>query len=380
MPTHLYDNFAQSWETHGAPYDDTYDVGATFSVGSSTWLDALGYYWRGSGYAVPTQLDLWQRDGATRLEHLTSVPTPTAAGWQWLSLSATRQLTAGHTYSVVQRVPPSSGWADKAGSALPVAPSPFSWGANFRTYEQSPASSLPSNQDASWLVGVDVRTTDPPADEPATFGDVQNAMADWLIATNDNTHQDDGLPWLIRVEAQATAQIVSAILDNFRDANGDVRSVGELARVVSGDVLDALALFFADAPGRLTGGSGGGGSAFTATRQLVVAGPPAVPATGWTLVDETDWTATLAWHVPADVYVVHITDSAGNPVINVAGVDWIPRALWWAELNGTIASERHFTDFEYGQLYLPGRRMSGLLLRGRGDVAGHVQAWIYAAP
>ncbi len=97
---------------------------------------------------------------------------------------------------------------------------------------------------------------------------------------------------------------------------------------------------------------------------------------GWQLVDETDFQDDLAWTVPADLYVVSIsTVPASVPDVEVAGVHWLPRLGWWAELNNQHAGERRFLDRQLSLLHDGRRRLAGLWLHCRTGTQGHVQAW-----
>jgi hypothetical protein len=115
--------------------------------------------------------------------------------------------------------------------------------------------------------------------------------------------------------------------------------------------------------------------------QTLLAGPAVFPGTGWAMTDETDWTGALAWDVEADLYVlsVDVIPERFGPS-DVAGVAWYPRLLWWCELTGTLASERHFVDFASAILRDGNRRLGGLLLNADPTASGSVQAWTYTAP
>jgi len=219
---------------------------------------------------------------------------------------------------------------------------------------------------------------------PAYSGDLQA----WLADDDTNLHKTDGLPWLTRTLLQSTYDLVSTIRDRVYPGAGPLTVLTDLYLNTIKTQLDAQEALDALVSARLTGASGGGGSAFYGPDGTqVAAGVEALlarstnaqvgfPAAPWEMTAETDWDDAIAWDQPADLYVVTFTSTPPTiPDNGRAGVPVRYRLAWWTPLNGTFAQERRWIDFENAHLVDPAGRMPGLLLQTYTSGGGHLQAW-----
>lgn len=234
----------------------------------------------------------------------------------------------------------------------------------------------------------------------ASINDVENELKSYLSATPEtNIHHDD-LPWQTKVELDAIKVEVDDIQAKGNGVNGfaAIKAVADATASVAGGTAGTIA----SAVTAITGQA-----ATVAGQAIATAGPTLTsisgdiasvenhyldviaklgargasgdfsgdPASAWTMLDETDWQGALAWSVPADLYVVTVTDLAGRTGVDVAGVPWYPRLGWWAPLNGTQVGARRYFDFANCQLVVEGGNMPGVLLKTSPLMAGHIQAW-----
>jgi hypothetical protein len=221
----------------------------------------------------------------------------------------------------------------------------------------------------AWFSGT---LNDHPNDLPAvTSADAKQLIA--LLTTTDTSNLALGIGGQVNA-AIATISSVLTIVSYLQD-NGlpDINGWVNAARDVLSAKSDALAALLNTSSDALTSGFGqvghiaatqGGGGGFSGD-----------PASGWYLVDETDWQGALAWQVPADMYVLSLTDLAGRTPVDVAGVQWYPRLGWWAPLNGFQVGSRRYFDFLINQLVVEGGNMPGVLLKTGNPITGHIQAW-----
>jgi hypothetical protein len=243
-----------------------------------------------------------------------------------------------------------------------------------------------------------VVTTGTPTPPPATSQDVADNLAAWLSAqTPPQAHAVDGLPVLTKQELDNVQQQVTfsygrstglqglsdqlaAALQRMSDwlAGGGSAPYPSAVKKADGttamqELDQALADHTAilDAINAISVQIGDGWRRTQTTNWLVP-----VPGEGWVLQDTLDWSGNVAWSVPADCYVNHITSyPITTDQVVVAGYLWLPRAYWWAPLTGTLPHERHFGDQEFQILHALPMRCQGILLAPRTGFAGTIEAW-----
>lgn len=392
MAVHLFDNVTGP-PTSGSNTSAGWEVGTRLTLTADAPCTQLRWYRFATGAGnKPTAMHLWDLTTHTQLENPT-VPDTGAVGWQTVTLAAARPLDATHTYAATIVMPNAMSEGFWGNSLFSTAPAPFVGTGNLRCWQPGSTTGEPTSNDNVLVWGIDVtlgdQTIPPDPSDPVTVGNMSNTLAAWLISTGDNTHQVDGLPWLIRAELAAT----KALVDVIPEIGGtDWTKVSDIWKL-SGDLADAeIAVwraFFGDGKDRLTGTTAAGGTAFKTSdgrratdlvAQIWSATTPArslPPGTGWTMVDETDWDTTLAWNVGAHCYLVTVDSyPPAQPATSSPAGTWLYRLGWWAVLNGSYASGRQFLEFAQQYLYQNGLWMPGVALQARGGTTGSVQAWV----
>lgn len=254
---------------------------------------------------------------------------------------------------------------------------------------------------------------------PATPGDVNNDLAAWL-STTDGTHSDSAplqdhttLATVASVVGSTAGQLdaTKTAVDNQQAQQndwafglgaaahgyfGDVKTlitniksitdtlptpISQLTSIVLDHYTADIDLILANIDTVLsnlgaqsTDLSGTAGSAVGA-----LSGRSGFPAGGWAMSAETDFNDNIAFVEPADAYVLSIISyQPTQPATSTAAGLWLPRLGWWCVLNGSLASQRSFVDFEQMLLTDQGRRMPGCAIELKPGTLAHVQAWLLA--
>lgn len=390
MSSRLSENFVGPPGDFGAA-SEQWQGGNHFATNAAATCDEISFYRVvASGTPGPTRLQLWDLQGPTLLRDLSSITDDGSVGWQRTTFDPVA-LSSNHTYSVVFHQPVGCHYAEQDTSSQPPAGSGFSWASPSRYYEQTSGFGFPSGSTSSQFPWLDARITLTGGENP-NLGDVEaavaNQLADWEIATSDNTHQTDGLPWLTKATADATKTELDAVqtaigaIQNVTDGNSSLVALplkALLARYASD--ITTIEGYLPTIEGR-TGPPGSGGGSGTVSDDILTALQPVIdsvqppaPAT-WVSLGTTAFDTSLALAVEADLYQVTFTDlGSGRVNLSADGVDVAYRLAWWTEWDGAFAQERRFVDFPKANLYSAGKRMAGLLLHSPMGASGTVEAW-----
>lgn len=394
MPTHLFDNTSWASHTNSNP-SDPYEIGNRFGVTAELTVTGLRWYrWTTAPTSKPAAIRVWRASDSAQLAIITPVPDDGAVGWQDAELSTPLVLPSGGPYVVSMDWPSGLNWATLIRGSVSPPPSPALWDDNARAYHLG-SYIYPGTVDNLNAWGVDITWGGPTGGGGGGGGGTTTAdLAAWLSSDADvNTRQTDGLPWLTKALLDAWNSGLGAdAVGYFQFMKNAINAVKErtdrlpdsieaLTNAILTNLSDNTDLVLAglatiqDGVDALTGGSGGtAGGALGA-----LSGRSAFPATGWGLVDETDWDTDLAWPVAADLYVVTVTTPPpGMAADDFAGLTWYHRLGSWTILDGDQAGARAFLEFSPQQLQDGGRRMPGLAFRTKNGTLGHVQAWLLA--
>jgi hypothetical protein len=400
------------WENFSAtPSTSTGTVlvtdGVRFIPATAGQVAALRWYrHRTGGSTGPASLALWQASTQAQLASVTA-PDNGAVGWQTFNFDTPIAVSAGVEYRVsgnfaigVERVGLVPGPLAGAPSAFTI-PNPSraavggSWG-------------YPSTTNNDFVPMVDVilsPTGAGPAPIPPDEAGVQNALARWL-STTDGTQADsaplldhttlatvntntaavkaDADDWAFGLGAAAHGYYadIKTLIGNIKTITDTLPTpIAQLTSIVldhySADIDQILAQIdgvLSNLGAQSTDLSGTAGSAVGA-----LSGRTGFPATGWSMSAEADFEDAIAFAEPADAYVLSITSYQDTQPANEspAGL-WLPRLGWWCVLNGSLASQRQFVDFQQMLLDDQGRRMPGCAIQLRPGTLATVQAWLLA--
>lgn len=386
----------------GTASNPTYGLSGNYSFGNrftvSTTFTASYWRWYRStlGDGMVSYFILWNITDNVKL--LQQSPTdPGGTGWLEAAMDSPQTLVAGKTYQVEQQVLGGNtlyGWP----TAPPSINSPFT--VTGVRYGGSP--SAYSDSISSWeLTAVQV------ADGPMSGGggggggtldstdlaNIGGELAKWL--SSDGTtqlHELDGLPWLTRALLQTTYDVVSAIATRLDTTAGPLSVLTNAYLNEIKTQLDAQEALDALVSSRLTGASGGGGSAFygpsgtqvaEGVEQLLASGitptslgaalallreqlalsPDLSDTTRWTLVDTTSGEGDALLSQQADAYFLSLTAyPSTQPAHGVAATLWLPRWGWVCpRVHGHFA-QRQFHDVMPTIITSEGHFMDGLLI------------------
>lgn len=401
MSTHLWDNTIGP-ETSNGGFGGGFELGMAFDVTADCQL--VAFHWEAMNATTtdkPTRFHLWNRTTGQLILTENTVPHSGSVGWQTQALGTPFNLYAGGEYVVSANF--AGGTHMGSLSAISVPPSPFVYQNTGKGLQSGfgAVDVLPTSVSATaWAVDVAVDPgSSPPSGGSALTYEAFNAKLDsWFLDTGDNTHQTDGVPY----ETWTLATDIKTIVDNIPRATDapwvDVLKLWQIAGALTSLEIAAWNAFAQRAPSQLTGGTGGGGSAFFASggRQVAQAASDTLdvtslllalrrnalvdfPGAPWVMTDETAFDTDTAYTEEADLYVVTFTDLGSNIVNTVAaGVDVSYRLAWWAPLIGAFAQQRRFIDTPSAHLWLDGTRLPGVLLHSPAGAAGTIQAWTYA--
>lgn len=388
-----------------------YTIGNRFTVSTTTEITGLRWWRRTSTpQEKPYNLKLWGSNTLQPLAVVNVVNDDGATGWQLSSLTGSVELVSGVTYTVSAYWPNGQTWAWIPLASRQAAPSPFTWATNARSFTAG-ADTFPTNPDnvLVWMIDVQadgVLSGGSPSGGGASAGDVNNTLADWLISTNDNTHQTDGLPWLTRVAVDAIKTAVDGGLNLAGGLQGLSDNLAQTLQLASDYVAGRTSTYFTDLKNRLIGASGGGGSAFygpggtqvaegvetllaqnltpdnlgaavALIRERVTLSPDLADTSRWTLVDTVTGEDDALVELQADLFRVTIGDAPGThgPQL-VGGVEWRPRWGWIApRVHGCYLQRQPLVDLS-PFVVAPGLFMDGLLLYSHPGFTWLVEAFV----
>lgn len=373
-----------------------YSFGNRFTV--STTFTASYWRWYRSvlGDGMVSYFILWNITDNVKL--LQQSPTdPGGTGWLEAAMDSPQTLVAGKTYQVEQQVLGGNtlwGWA----TAPPSINSPFTvTGVRF-----GGSPSAYSDSVSSWeLTAVQV------ADGPLSGGGggggtldstdlaaIGDELAKWLSSNGaTQLHESDGLPWLTKVVADAIKNTTDALGHSGSGSSIDwIVALWKLAGNLTDLEYAAVRQFLKDGSARITGASGGGGSAFygpsgtqvaAGVEQLLASGitptnlgaalallreqltlsPDLSDTSRWTLVDTTSGEGDALLSQQADAYFLSITAHPSTQAAHgVAGTLWLPRWGWVCpRVHGHFA-QRQFHDVMPTIVTSEGHFMDGLLI------------------
>ena len=376
---------------------------------STGYVDGLA--WRrvvnGTGNK-PQHLRLWDGPTQTILVDVPAVTDDGLIGWQWSYLAQPVAVQSGRDYYV------STGWVsgDTRGQELThpltsvpaeyVIPASYcyfvnnNWG--FPVTDNANGAVFP--MDVEWSAGGS-----PVNPQPATSGDVDNALADWLISTSDNTHQTDGLPWLTKAQVDDTNTKVTSGLNLAGGLQGLSDSLAHTLQMASDWLASGSTTIFTDLKNRVLGASGGGGSAFygpggtqvaTGVEQLLAScvdptvlgahlallreqltlSPDLADTTRWTLVDTVTGAGDGLVDLQADLYTLTLTAiPAPQPQLSVADSTWVPRWGWVCPRVHGRFHQRQFQDVLPAVVTARELFMDGLLIHTEPAISWSVSAY-----
>lgn len=392
----FFDNSTGGWTTGPQSTGSTWEIGARVSFDADVPIEALRFYRHGTGAGyAPTRLRLWDLSTHTLLTEVTSPTDSGAVGWQESAITPVT-IDSTHIFGITGWVPNGNTSGYKLSGALGTAPTPLHWPANCRCWAPAGTTGEPTNNDnvLAWSFDVRVGAASIPPDpaDPVTAGNLANSLAAWLLATSENTHQADGLPWLTKALLQSTYDLVSGINTRLAPSGGPLTVLTDLYLNDLKTQIDAQTALDALVSSRLTGASGGGGSAFygpsgtqvaegvetllasgvTPTslgaalallREQLTLSPDLADTSRWTLVDTTSGDGDALVSQQADAYFFSITTYPASQAAHaVAATLWLPRWGWVCpRVHGHFA-QRQFHDIMPTIITADGHLMDGLLI------------------
>lgn len=381
-------------------------VGSVFTPLLSGYVTSFWWYATdGDTGNKPTNLKLWDVATRTLIASSTAITHPGSAQWVEIDLGTSYLLTAGRQYVISAYQGANTHYGETLISGFPGTAYPLGVSTPSVVWSADGVDGYPgSGSSATSLEGLDVTFSYDPDSQPEQIAPVlQEALDDWFGTTPSAPEGNVG-GWLGDRLDDLESGILASILEDTGDLGTDLanlavvlagvatktNSIWDLAGAFTEVQYSAIRTAWLALEDRLTGPDARGGSAFygvggthvgNGVEQLLTENDPGrlltrPPATGWTEVDTETWEGEIAWAVPADLYVINVTGwPAHLPTVQIAGLNWRPRAGWWAELHGNQVGERHYFDFEYGVAHILPSRMQGILIGTTAALSGTVQAW-----
>lgn len=375
-------------------------IGTDFHVSSNLNCNRVTWYQHATGDPDFSEFALFNRDTGARLIHLDVPAGSYTAGWNHLDFAdgflcipgvlyqmtgVTAHSTTYHYISTANSTYADlTHFSDMAGKFADSA------------YTSGYGAGSGSSGVGGWALGPSDGGTGFAGDggtggttgvgDPVVGGD----LSAWLSSDGaTQQHETDGLPWqtyTLATGASGFAAIkgvvdtiatsvgsglrtaVTTLTTNLATANAALvhaaATWSDALATALQNMSDDFASFGASKPAQ------GGGDFGTGTF------PSNVGTLVWTMLDETDFSGSIAWPQPADVYVLSITTRpAGLPLNLTDGVHTIYRCGWWTPLNGSFARQRSYIDFEDSHLAIGAERMPGILVSLLPGGEGHIQAW-----
>ena len=378
-------------------------LGISFLCEVDTVLTKVRYY-RHSSASIDriSQMQVYRFSSGGAV---TPVLTPTdtgAAGWEVATLAQPVQLNAGTEYCVACFLPTGC-HLDYNTATVPTPPAGLSWvSGHHRLFATISAIGCPTSGDNAQFYLIDAYVDPAQAAAVTGTGEIVSSgtdtgLFDWLTTTTDNLHKTDGLPWVTKVLLDAVDANVTAAKNSINTTNAvlgvlpdPARTVGETVTHVEDFLLDHVQAWADSMQARITGASGGGGSAFfgpggtqvaagveqlvsnisngdylVKLREWMTLSPDLADTTRWTQVDSVDGTGVVHCFTGADLYVVTATSiPAGQPAENLGGgIIWTPHLGWWAAERNAAAGQRRFLEFATSLCYEQGIYMGGLVVK-----------------
>lgn len=401
--TWLNYTFPQAGWTGGYNVSPGYTPAMAFTVAHDNYVDKLAWYRHTTSGTKPTRLGLWRVDTLTEIGAITSVVDDGTEGWQDSALATPVAVYAGVRYKVAAYTP--SGGPDWGCvvSSTPTSGGGMAFAPVITGYKPTGTYGYPNVDDTNTFIrylDVHLTNTTPPAASTLTITDVDNDLKTWLSATSETNQHHDDLPWTTKsvLDGLVTSynDMVAGLGTGAHSYYGDLKGLIANIKTVTDDLptpinhLTSIVLdhYTADINNILStldsvqagANAGAGGATFS---RDVLAGrslfPGGTEQTTWSMVEQTDFDTALAWTVPADLYVLDVTDfPARVSRRDFAGLTQVYRLGAWTVLSGTIGSTKRQIDFTRQLLEDAGRRMPGLAVRCQPGTIGTVQAWTLA--
>jgi hypothetical protein len=376
-----------------------------FQVTAAGYLKEIAWYKNEPGQVALGHLVLWGAGNAIVYEALPvpdGQPTP---GWQRHILTTDVPLATGVTYAIgmdggVGIEFPAGQPADRG-----AAPTPFVHDDTKLFLTSSAWPTYPTTANQTIIPGLDVVWTDtaptaePPGEEPEV---VDNVLAEWFdpVAAIRPTGDPGLYP---RVAAKLDLTDFAAFIAQISDIWEIAGVLADLEIAAANAVTEKIRGWLGWTADDATALRRPDGTTVLDDTQAIIVGNVSLEAqlnsmqaqltaleaaisnmggaigafpTGWTLLAEVEWETFIAWPEPAHLYVVNITGyPAGSSRREFGDLAWLPRAAWWAPLNGTQVGERRFAEFSTQQLHIGGQAMPGILLASHPGWSGTLQAW-----
>lgn len=402
----LFDNTTLGWEPTDLATDQT--VGTRFTPSASGFVNRLRWKRVATGHApdAPSALGLWRVSSGALLVSASPDDDATAA-WQDTVLDPSIPVVSGQSYTVGGYFTSGTRRWQGAWSGAGTPPSPLAFGSPHSLYHNGSGLTNPDNDPGAQAFAVDI-VFDTTAEHPGGTGEptLTGDLASWLVNTSANEHQTDGIPWLLKTELAATKLLVQGALDAFKDVDGNVHSIGDLAKEMTPTLVAIVKLFFNRADTQLTGSTAGGGTAFYSSdsrqvaqtvaeiqdaitanvdiellRERLTLSPDTEDMDRWQLVGTASGEGDGFVDMQADRYTVQWTDlPSGQPQHNIAGAMWVPRAGWAAPVRGGFVGQRSYLDFLLNDVRWAPYLMHGLLIYAHPGHNWLVGAWVLDRP
>lgn len=359
--------------------------------------------------AKPAALKLYSVADSTLRHTAASVPDNGSLGWQVATVPDGDFLClAGVVYVVTMDFPAGGHFGQLATQSAPSPDQPlnFSLTQTRRFTTPGAAFGFPGSGDAGAVMGIDAFLTAPGEQAGLSATDLQNGLASWLIATGDNTHQEDGLPWLIRAEIEATKAVVDTIPAIAGTEWSNLASVWDLTATLTEAERAIIRAFFQTAqpvrPEVQPWATTSELSVATDALQDQIDGLAGVvdqhldalllrerldlsvdvdDLDRWRLVGTTSGEGDGLVNMQADRYTFEFTAlPPAQPQHDIAGRLWVPHAGWWAPVRGGYVGPRAFLDFQLNDLRWPPYLMHGLLIYTHPGYEWLVGAWVLDRP
>lgn len=364
-----------------------------FVPNQTQYLHAMRWYRSQTGGSQhPDALMLWDTTTQTTVAYTGSPTDDGSVGWQQTNVGSTIELVSGREYRVgiyllggsVRTANFTTTNPTDAADDLDHASTKYRYIQNTYGY--------PSLTASSYYCAVDVVTDDTPPDPDSGIdvGDVRNLFTSWLSSTGDNTHQDDGLPWLtkvvvdaIKTTTDALATSVAGVVSDVGDVLTDTGTIlTRTAGLVGGSIQSALTASqtaVTDAIDAATAATQAGIDAGTALLALFSNGPGGMaPATdaGWQLVESGSFNGSFEVAERCDRVYVAFSDveTTGPHYAELGHLLW--NSAWWWEpvFNGYAGTYQTQRNTE-ATLYVPGMRMDGVRCHISAERSGTWEAW-----
>lgn len=384
-----------------------FEVGTRFSVSAAVDIESLDWYLpvNASGH-TPLNVRLWEDLGGGSGELLVSAASITdggAIGWQKCPLAVPYPLVVGKNYIV------SCSWTQgqKRGAWAPGANiggtvSPLVRDAATSDRIRVGSYGFPNVEWDRQAAAVSVTLVsgsggggigDDP--DPPTNANLTARLAQWLSSVPaTQTHELDGIPWLMYQIVQG----MDTLLDTVAEKTNFIRNWTEqnagLAGTVAGwtifGYLDDLRNKTQTILDYINPPAGGGTRPIIADIEAVVgAGPNDLRATqdritmsdvGWVPTQTVVGSGSFVWHVPADRYVLTITEyGSQRPYTEVGTVPyWLHRGFW-AVMDGDRVGHYFPLVGHKHMLYEVGHRLQGVLLGLDGDLEWTLTAYDFTS-